>query len=646
MRSIDPSIALRCADMAAELADIGYWWMDVETQAIRWSPNMYKIFGIEPGPIPSLDYAMQFVHADDRSTADANLKANLLGGSARTASRIVQPSGEVRYIEARNASDLAPDGQVVAVYGTVLDVTERITAENALARSEARYRLLAENSCDVTACCRPDGTFSFLTSGIRNLLGFEVEELIGRNAADFIHPDDRSRVSLAFTEHMKRGKDAGPLQYEYRAIAKDGREVWLAANPSGVFDPATGTLIEIQDILRDVTERKALDQQLLTAKEEAEASARVKAEFLSNISHELRTPLTAIIGYSGLLAETRDLPEPVRRHIERIDTGGRTLLSLINGILDFSRLEAGRFTIIRQVCSPTKIARECLDLLSLTAEAKGVRLEYVQSDDVPPFALIDPDAYRQVLVNLIGNAVKFTDAGYVRLTVEFNASEGQLSVSVADTGVGIPSTETGKLFRRFSQIDGSSTREHSGAGLGLAICKGLVEAIGGDISVTSEPGVGSVFSFRIPATLANSGAENAAPDRPGVNARILIVDDNASIRKLVRTMLESVGSEVTEAADGPAGLEAATTWPFDLILLDLRMPQMTGNDVARALHERRGPNANVPIVAFTASSEAFEDSFCQNFGFNAVLAKPVVVRDLLALVAHFTDASNYGEKAC
>jgi len=771
MRSTEPAVALCWADMAEELAGVGYWWMDAATKAIRWSPNMYRIFGLPPGVIPSLDYAMQFVHPDDRAAADANLERNILGGSARSASRIVQPSGEIRYIEARNACTFAPDGQVLAVYGTVHDVTDRIAADKALAESEARYRLLAdaasdvvlkvngddmieyvspsirrygwapadmigelgasfihpddvdrvlatvrmlaighgiepardrayrirkadgayvwveanssvvhetdgsvraiicqmrdiserraaqqalaesearyrllaENSLDVTACCRPDGTFCFLTSGIRKLLGFEVEELIGRKAYEFIHPDDRSRVREAFVEHMRRGSGAAPIRYEYRAIAKDGREVWLEANPSGVFDPATGVLIEVQDILRDVTDRKALDCQLLAAKDAAEAATVVKAEFLSNISHELRTPLTAIIGYTCLLAEAPDLPEPVRRHTERIESAGQTLLSLINGILDFSRLEAGQFTVSPRVCSPTQIARGCLDLLALAAETKGVRLEYVEAEDVPTSLLVDSDVCRQVLVNLIGNAVKFTDSGFVRLAVEFKANASMLLFSVEDTGVGIPSTQVSKLFRRFSQVDGSSTRKHGGAGLGLAICKGLVEASGGHISVMSKPGVGSVFSFSIPATPSDGiVAGDEAQERPETGARILVADDNASIRQLVRTVLESCGSEVTEAADGPAAIEAATTWPFDLILLDLRMPQMTGNEVVAALRRRRGPNANVPIIAFTASGEAFEEAFCRRSGFDAVLAKPLVVRELLSVVARHTGVSAEG----
>jgi PAS domain S-box-containing protein len=769
MQSVEPAVALRWADMAEELAGVGYWWMDAATQAIRWSPNMYRIFGLEPGVVPALDYAMQFVHPDDRAAADANLERNLLGGSARSATRIVQPSGQIRYVEGRNACEFAPDGAVLAVYGTMHDVTDRIASEKALAESEARYRLLAEaasdvvlkvnaddvieyaspsirrygwapenmigelgasfihpddvarvistvemlalghgvasardrsyrirkadggytwieanssvvrhtdgsvravicqlrditerraaqqalmdsearyrllaeNATDVTFCFQPDGKITFVTPAVQRLLGYEPAELIGRPPSDIMHPDDRDRVRKAFSDYVAQGPGAEPIRIEFRAQTRDGRELWLEAHPRTLFD-ASGVLIEVQDVIRDITARKQMERDLLTAKETAEAATAVKAEFLSNISHDLRTPLTAIIGYSGLLAEIPDLSEPVRRHTERIESAGRTLLSLVNGILDFSRLEAGQLTLSAQACSPARIARECLDLLALAAEAKGVQLEYFEADGVPPSLLIDPDAYRQVLANLIGNAVKFTDAGFVRLTVEYNANTSRLFVSVEDTGDGIPRAEIGKLFRRFSQVDGASTRKHSGAGLGLAICKGLVEAMGGDISVMSEPGVGSVFSFRVPATQAHTIAAAAdATERPEAGVRILIAEDNASVRELVRAVLENCGSEVTEAVDGVAAIEAATSQPFDLILLDLRMPGAAGQDVASTLRARRGPNANIPIIAFTASPEALDETFRQRSGFDDTLAKPVVVRDLLSLVARYTGSSTH-----
>jgi PAS domain S-box-containing protein len=643
MRSLEPAVALRSADMAEELAGVGYWWMDAITETIRWSPNMFKIYGLDLDHVPSLDFAMQFVHPDDRGAAESRLANNLSGGSARSSTRIVRPSGEIRFIEGRNACEHGPGGEIVAIYGTVLDVTDRVAAEQALAESEYRYRLLAENSPDVTACCRPDGTFSFLTSGIRNLLGFEVAELIGRKAFDIIHPDDRSRVRQAFVEHMKQGRDAPPLRYEYRAIAKDGREVWLEANPSSVFDPATGALVEVQDVLRDITARKALDRQLLAAKEAAEAAAAVKAEFMANISHELRTPLTAIIGYSTLLAETSHLGDDARRHTDQVASASRILLSLVNGILDFSRLEAGQLTVSARTCSPTQLAQECLDLLALAAAAKGVRLEYFQAEGVPAAVLIDPDAYRQVLVNLIGNAVKFTDAGHVRVSVEFNSTRNELCVSVHDTGAGIAPDDIRKLFRRFSQVDGTSTRTHGGAGLGLAISKGLVEAMGGGISVLSEPGVGSIFSFRIPATSVEfATAESHGIERPAPGARILVVDDNPQVRELVRAVLESCGSEITEAVDGVAAVELAMAEPFDLILLDLHMPRLSGQEVAAALRSRRGPNHGIPIVAFTASDESINDEACRRYGFDAVLAKPVAVGDLLSMVARYAGGLKEG----
>ena len=395
------------------------------------------------------------------------------------------------------------------------------------------------------------------------------------------------------------------MRIEYRALPKDGRALWLEAHPRGIFHPTTGALIEIQDVVRDVSARKALVAETVAAKEAAESATAVKTEFLANISHELRTPLTSIIGYAGLLDETLGLSSVTRRHIELIRGASRTLLALVNGILDFSRLEAGRITLRPMVCSPGQIGRECLDLLSLQALEKGLRLECVEADGLPAFVSIDPDAFRQVLVNLIGNAVKFTATGQVRLNLEFKPDAGALSVSVEDTGPGIPPREIEKLFQRFSQVDGSSTRGQGGAGLGLAICKGLIEAMGGVVEARSTVGAGSVFSFSIPAPAAEAQVWNTdASQLPTAGARVLVVDDNVAIRDLARTILQSSGAEVTEAEDGAGALAAALHQPFDVILLDLRMQGLSGREVAASLRSKRGPNRNAPIVAFTAEADA------------------------------------------
>jgi len=640
MLPVSPVRAQRWADMAEELAGVGYWRMDAATEAIRWSPNMYKIFGIDPSVVPSLAYAMQFVHPEDRAGADASLEGNLAGASGATVTRIVRPSGEIRYVEGRNGSEFGPGGEVLAVYGTMFDITDRRASQLALADSERRYRLLAENATDVTFCFQPDGTLTFVTPAVRRLLGYEPAELIGRTTFDIMHPGDHNRVRQAFSDYVSLGPGAPPIRIEFRASTKEGRELWLEAHPRTLFD-AAGDLVEVQDVIRDITASKEMKRELVAAKEAAEGATAAKAEFLSNISHELRTPLTAIVGYSGLLAETCGLSDQARLYAARIDGASQSLLALVNGILDFSRIEAGRVVINRWPASPARTARECLDLLALQAKAKGIALSFDEAAGVPASLLIDPDAYRQVLINLIGNAVKFTDSGEVRLSIRYDSKDGFLLADVADTGPGIGAGEQEKLFVRFSQVDGGATRRHEGAGLGLAICKGLVEAMGGAIHVVSQPGAGAVFSFRIPARTTVDAAKGAgatmhlAPGR-----RVLICDDNQPIREMTRAMLEAWGVDTSEASDGESGIAAALSQPFDLILVDLRMPGVTGLDVVAALRARPGPNISAPIIAYTASGSEHDAAFYERAGFDAVLGKPVIAQELMAMVAQFTGVAR------
>jgi PAS domain S-box-containing protein len=633
----DPRTSQNWADMAEELAGVGYWWMDAAAQTIRWSPNMYRIFGIPDGMIPSLDYAMTFVHPEDRAAADQNLESNLSGRSTPSVVRIVRPSGEVRHIEGRNACEFGPAGEVVAVYGTVLDLTDRLEAEHALAESEKRYRLLAENSADVTFCFQPDGTITFVTPGVRNLLGFEPRDLVGKSTFDIMDVQDHDRVRKTFADYVLRGPDAEPIKIEFRASTRDGRELWLESHPRTLFD-AGGRLVEVQDVVRDVTYAKEVKRHLQVAKEAAEVAATVKDEFLANISHELRTPLTAIIGYSGLLAEQATLPAAARGYSGQIEGASRALLSLVNGILDLSRIEAGRVTINRKASSAASIARECLDLLDLQALAKGLRLEYLEAGRIPASLLIDPDAYRQILINLLGNAVKFTQRGHVRLTIGYDRDRGELDVSVEDTGPGIRDDQADKLFHRFSQVDNSSARLHGGVGLGLAICKGLIDAMGGRIAAVGRTGGGAQFSFWLPAeAVADVFPQHHRVAFSAAGSRVLVVDDNPAIRSMTSEILRTAEVQVHEAADGAAALRVCAERPFDVILLDLSLPDMTGLDVVSAIRSRRGPNINAAIVAFTASATR-APSFYENAGFDDVLTKPVVPAELISLVGRLAGA--------
>jgi PAS domain S-box-containing protein len=482
-------------------------------------------------------------------------------------------------------------------------------ANAAVARSEARFRQLAENAQDMIIHSNMRGIVQYASPGSAAMVGFTPEELVGREGMFIVHEEDREAVRAIVVEqlaHLAANHDNGPSRVEYRAVRKDGAIVWLESRPGLQRDPLTGKVTGITDIIRDVTEQKAMESQLREARNEAEAAAAVKGEFLANMSHELRTPLTSVLGFARLVDDEPNLSPDGRRYIGRVLSGGKALLATINDILDFSKLEAGQLELKLAPTDPAQLIDEALALFSLETDAKGVVLRPEGLADLPGDLLIDGARLRQVLLNLIGNAVKFTEAGAITVTAAYDAANQHLSVSVADSGPGIAPEDADLLFRRFSQVDAGLTRKHGGTGLGLAICKGLVEAMGGQIGVVSALGQGACFSFDVAAP-STVHAEAAPAEELAVAllppaCRVLVVDDNPANRELVNAILTAMGAEVTEAVDGVEGVTAADAAPFDAILMDLRMPRLDGAQAALRIREEGGLNARTPIIAFSADA--------------------------------------------
>jgi PAS domain S-box-containing protein len=751
---MEPAVALRWADMASELAGVAYWWMDAATQAIRWSPNMFKIFGLPPDAVPSLDQAMQLVHPGDRDLANSNLNSNLLGASLPSATRIVRPSGEIRYIEGRSACEYGLAGEVIAIYGTVhdvtdrrivelaladsearyrlladassdvvlrvnvnqvieyvspsirrygwmpedmvgkaaaefihdddvervlgraaakkyhasglsaadqsyrllqtdgayawveansslvrnedssilaficqlRDVTERQAATQALAESEARYRVIAENVGDVISRAGVDGRFSYLSSSIKAVTGYDAEELLGTGMARLIHPDDRSRVLKEYRQILASDAPT-PASLVYRAQHKAGHWITIEASPTVICD-SRGVPVEFLSVTRDVSARVQLENELRAAADAADAAAATKSNFLANMSHEIRTPLTAIIGFANLLRQRGNLDDVADTYVQRIGRAGDALLSIVNDVLDFSKLEASQSEIRPEPAAPVDLVKDVLAMFEHQADAKGLQVAFETVGEVPAGVLLDKSRVRQILFNLLGNAVKFTEQGVIAVTVAYDGGSEQLLVRVTDSGPGLSKVDQDKLFQRFSQIDASSTRRHGGTGLGLAICKGLVEAMGGSIGIESLPGQGATFSFSVVAKrcslVPEAGAEEATPMLEGV--RVLVADDNSTSRELVRTMLAAVGAEVTDAKDGMSAVSQAVSMPFDIILMDIRMPGQDGPAALRQIRQTFGPNRFTPIIAFSADVEL--DGIDRD-AFDGVVGKPVSPGDLI-----------------
>ena len=638
--------AIRQARLAESLSGLGYWRYDLVTKAFTWSNQMYAIYGFDPGDDPPpLEAMPDSCHPDDRERVRQHQEKYRGREAPALACRIVRTDGEVRHLLARNTIERDETGTPIARFGVIQDVTEIKKAEGAARESEQRYRFIAEHASDMIVRLSPMGELRFVSPGSKRVFGYEPAELLAMTAPNMTHPDDLPTVVEHFTKLVEGGPGHVSEPLRYRAKHKDGSWVWIESNPSVIFDESTGEPIESIDIIRNINQAKAVEAELERARAKAEAAAAAKSTFLANMSHELRTPLTCITGFSRLLEDQTGLPEQARGHIKRIRNASDALLAVINDVLEFSKVEAGQLELEELPLSVERLVEDAAGLLAVQAAAKGVSLK-VRLDPLTP-ALVTGDVarLRQVLLNLLSNALKFTSRGSVTVATRYRPKNARLCFKVIDTGTGIPPEALGNLFERFSQAEVSINRTHGGTGLGLAISKGIVELMGGEIGVDTKPGAGSTFWFDVPATPAGQEA-NAEDASEGISdlalprLRLLVVDDTAVNRELVRLMLEPLGFVIEEAGGGAEGVQAAMRSPFDLILMDVRMPGVDGLEATRIIRGTSTVNSGTPILALTADVQAENATACRLAGMNDVLAKPINPTQLITRILHWAAQSD------
>ncbi|MDC0886737.1 MASE1 domain-containing protein [Altererythrobacter sp.] len=506
-----------------------------------------------------------------------------------------------------------------------------------IARSEGQLSILAGSITDAVFRYELDGTCSYVSPSVEDVLDVPRETFLGKKASQRMHPDSVDIIHE--TERKLLSGESTKERITYRRFTDDadGNPVHIESDCAATFDGTTGERNGIIVSSRNVSQRIRLEHDLVRARRHAENAARAKSEFLANMSHEIRTPMNGVLGFAELLL-AGDLPAEERRHAELIHDSGRSMMLLLNDILDISKIEAGQIVISSDVVDLDHLLAGCVKLHSAHAQQKNIRLHYVANPALPANIVGDELRLRQIVLNLIGNAVKFTESGEVTLSTAIKG--GHLIVEVSDTGIGIPADRIDDIFHPFQQADGRTSRRYGGTGLGLSISRQLAELLNGTLSCTSISGQGSTFSLTLP--LSRAGDHRAEKqqvedlDHPGelVLARILLAEDHDINRLLVTAMLERCGQNVVIAADGEEAiskvLEAQQSdLPFDLVLMDIQMPGCDGYSATRQIRAAGISAQELPIIALTANAFPEDVAAARDAGMQAHLAKPLVFAELI-----------------
>jgi|GEM_PF-1566868 len=503
-------------------------------------------------------------------------------------------------------------------------------AQEELQASEQRFRDVAGASGEYIWEADTRGKYTFLTDRVTAVMGYTPDEMIGRSVSDFIYKEDLEMVLETQASYQK--DKAGFHDLTHRKVTKKGEIIWVLGSGIPMLD-AKGEVIGYRGTALDITARKNTEMELIRAKEFAEQADRAKGEFLAVMSHEIRTPMNGVIGFANILADT-PLSHDQKEFVDTIKNSAESLLVLINDILDFSKIESGHLEMESEPLSLNACIEDVLGISAHNANKKRLELVYEIEDGVPAWIEGDVSRLRQILMNLVGNALKFTDKGEVAVHVKASPMPSSLGrpvhkihFEVKDTGIGIDPDRIERLFKPFTQADSSTTRKYGGTGLGLAICKRLVELMGGDIHIESKPGEGSVFIFDIVARDARA-PESARVTEAGLAAflqgkRVLVVDDNETNRRVLEHQLKRWGMLPMQAESAESALSILNDGGiFDLGVLDMMMPEMDGMELARKIRETTGAK-KLPLILLSSIGQNDAGFKAKAAGFQATIAKPV-----------------------
>ncbi|CAN5589702.1 PAS domain S-box protein [soil metagenome] len=628
----------------AELAPAGIFRTDVTGAVTYINDAWLRLSGLSSAEQAMGEGWAPALHPDDIDTVFAEWAASVTAKTDyRSEFRFLHPDGKVIWVEVLGRPEIDDRGSVEGFIGINIDITDRKLAEAALAEREAQLELLATNATDTIFRLDLEGRCLYASPSARGLLNIDPAATIGRKLLVWFHPDDVPVVESKFASLVAGETEQVIVAFRSEVVGAPGTFLWLEANCGLVRDPLSAAPVEIIASIRDISERKAMEIELVEARKQAEQSAAAKASFLANMSHEIRTPMNGVLGFTELLLAT-ELDDEQRGQTRMIADSGRAMMRLLNDILDISKIDAGQMQIVAEPVNLGHKLDTCIRLMEPIARQKGLDISMTLDPALPRYIVGDQLRLRQVTLNLIGNAVKFTERGSITISARATGSRNapRIEIAVTDTGMGIPADKCEAIFEEFVQAGGSIAGKFGGTGLGLAISSQLAALMGGTLRVESIEGVGTTFRFDIPLIEASEPAIDALPaplpsSTPGIahpdRPRVLIAEDHDINQALIMAMARELGIRGEIAENGAIAIEMveaaiAVGDPYRLVLMDVQMPVLDGITATRRLRRMGMTPEALPIIAVTANAYQEDIQACLSAGMQGHLTKPLRLRAL------------------
>lgn len=622
------------------MAGIGAWYLDIGTNSLEWTDEVFWIHDLEPGDTPTVEEATAFYPEHARLRLETELARAMAGqGPYDLELPLVTAQGRQIWVHTCGGVEFGADGLPETVYGTIRDITQVHDSRERMRRREERLALALDGAQDGVWDWNVETGDTYFAPRFTEILGYSYGEIPSHFDAwwDRVPEEDHDEAWKAIQACVHGTEDN--YRVEFRMEHRDGHLIWVLSRGRVVERNAEGTATRLVGTQTDISEQVELRNELVAAKERAEEATRAKSAFLATMSHEIRTPMNGILGLSDLLLET-PLGAEQRSYAESILSSGTALLSILNDILDLSRTEAGMVELESRPVDLRRCVHEVVTLLGVQTSSKpSLSLTDAFDDDVPPAILGDAGRLRQVLMNLVGNALKFTHEGSVDVRVTTTRADDaslRLRIAVHDTGIGISPEARKRIFEPFTQADASTTRKYGGTGLGLAISRRLIEQMGGVLECEPNGDRGTVFWFELPAQAASDELlRPRTPDAPafdGNGARVLIAEDNVVNQLVAKKLLEKLGFVVDVCGNGQEAVTATLEAAYEIVFMDQQMPVMDGNEATRHIKARDEGATRPAVIALTANAMASDRDRFLEAGADDYTAKPIVRDELVAAI--------------